>query len=301
MWRLSKEIFLSEHALGALKLKIPRNSCFKICSAYYHDYNWEKGNNSIFISVFSNLLDKDAAFQECISEMTKSNRILSYLYNVDIGVHIYEYHGFKLVANKDCTENMPNSRNLTRIANFLKMYQMLPATEQTYFLRCVDFYSRGLYLHYNGLNEEGILNIFKVTELISGRYLDKIDFKKTFSDHIRRQFEQLIKDSLNETYDQNLHSGCFQEIKTSALTLLKNVSRRMKLTIEGLKVNISCQDVNLLIKFRNNIAAHGNSTIYSDADLNKNVKTSIILSSELISRFFFDKDFKDIQLEINWT
>ncbi|MBU3075687.1 hypothetical protein [Clostridium estertheticum] len=299
MWEVRSKITLTNDIFSSIRLKIPRDSCFKINDCYYFGYNWDEFENYIIVKNCQEEVDKTKAYHNAIKNIQMSNQILSFLYSYSIGVASDSTYKIVEVDKSEMVENLPKSNNIKRIVIFKEMFELIDVKDMRIFRKCVQFFSRSIELHYMELNEEAFLNVFKIIELISSIY-SKGKLNKILTNNVKKHFDILIKETFNEEYDKELHSYCYANIEKNFTGLL-NLKRKIKYFIENEKLGsyVKPEEVDKIVKFRNSIIAHGNINDEDDEELLNMFMVSLKLSREFISACFFNKNYASIDLKIN--
>jgi hypothetical protein len=227
--------------------------------------------------------------------------MLSFLYSINIGVNILEYQGFEEVDVIDCVENLSSSNNLDRIKNFNDMLHNFEERKFRYFQKCVEFFSKGLEFHYAmDLCEEALLSIFKCIEMVSTSY-SKNNIEFILEKNIKKHFDQILEETFKEQYNKNFHSAAFKSVKNTIFCLL-NLKRKIKFCVSGLKIEelMKIDEIDGLIDFRNSILAHANLKEVDYEELNSYFGKAIVLSREMIAKYFFNQSYSEVDLFIDY-
>lgn len=226
-------------------------------------------------------------------KLLESNRILSFIYNYNIGVNEENFESEKFVTNEEisgeCEKTNSNIVKIKKIETFIKNMKEIKCDN---FKMCTRYFSKALELHYKMyLNEEALLNVFKIIEVISRQYYTE-KIKDNLKDVTKKHFDEIIKEIFGEEYNNSIHSHACKEMQESIESLIDKVSKRkIKLVRRNMMIedtiHITDNRIDKLVEFRNKAIAHGSFKEY-EKDTVEHLTTAVYLAKQMIVKFFFE-------------
>lgn len=283
-------IILDNEETISLYLKMPQKSKFKILDTTYI-YKW---NRDLGPYLYTETIVENETYECAKIKLLQSNRILSFIFNFNVGLSESKFHYPNFMSKEECIgeEIASKNININKLKNINDFLKKMKKKKFDNFIVCTKYFSRGLEFHYGMyLNEEALLNIFKVIELISKQYYTE-RVKDSLRDITKKHFYEIIKEVFNEEYNNNLHSKAYAEIQESIERLVDKVSKRkIKVVRKKMMIkdtsNITDTKIDMMVEYRNKSIAHGNFKEQEEEVIDYLI-TAIHLSKKMIIKYFFE-------------
>lgn len=288
MYKVIFELQIEGPNEGNINLKIRRNTaCFKINNCFYHGYNWDEFEKSLYVSIFVNETDKKEAINHAYTELKKSNDIFLYLcgYLTISNFHLYNASQVELI---DCAETKATSGNIKVVSDFMYSLSQLSEKERHLAEICMKFFARHLNMVVDELYDEALLNLVKSMELISNHNY-KNEFQLTIESNFDTCFKKFIINSFEEEYrDADNDKVAYEKVQELMLGLV-TLRRKIMLTFKHYNITRHAETIGKIISLRNSASAHG-TTGRKEITI-EDISKGYDLSKELIGKFILGETY----------
>jgi len=281
-------IELESYSHDKIYLKLPRNCTFPLLNSWYSEYNWDSyGDVTIRAFTIVEANSKSEALNKGYSEIKTSNKILSFLFSVNIKTG----EGVDFVKPIDCLSfPLPKKFNLNtrKIASFNNTLLSLEEDKYPYVIRCIDYLAKSMEFLDQELIEESLLNSFKVLELLANFHYDKV-IKHNMLEKIKKSYISFFKETFDEVVDIKKQKENFDRYSAVLKdTIYDSTHRKISLFIKSLNIDVDEKNIKKLITVRSRDVAHGNIATFEVS--HPDTVYSYALGKEVLSCFLLGKN-----------
>lgn len=240
---------LEDFEQNKILLQMKKNEIFK--SQYcYMKYNYVK-EGCPSLDIYTVASSKTQAKEY----ITKDINLLSFLYNIDI----FGVNSLYITEISDSYINEPtyinnNINNLNMVINSINSFPNKVKIDSS-----IKYFVRGLRLADLELYEESFLTFFKCLEIVCDEIYSK-EYKKLFDEKVKSIYVEFIKDWYQEEYQSfGSDQSNFKDLK-KLFNKLETKRRIILKSLNYLKIEDGAFGVGKLVKLRNSIGAHGNTS-----------------------------------------
>lgn len=279
------------------RLRLPRKKYIKIEDVYIQ-YDWDE--EGIFLIEWTNRTFPN--YKEMYAYFYSFNRILSFLYGINIGLiddeRIFRFD--KFIVNE---EYVGSNKNVLNIKKFYSKYRSIDIKKKKEFDECINLLNKSSYFNLElGLEEEAYIYLYKIIEIIANKVVDKTYINNNLEE-VKNDFdlESIIKKYLCK-------ENCLEDypdIIAAVKNKIKNKYSEANIKIYHLNLNIkpivnigSIDSIREIVSFRN-VLSHANPTIDDREKFDKAFSKLHKYVPELICKYYFEENFKDMECKLH--
>lgn len=281
------------------KLKLPRKKTV-IVNDIYFQYDWDEEGTLLIEWTNRTFLNHKDMF----NYFYDFNRILSFLYRVNIGLLDDERIRFleKYLINEQNNYTGKN-KNVLNIKQFYNRYKNNEILKKREFNSCVNILNKSVYFHLDlGLQEETFIYLYKIVEIISNAVVSKDLIENNLKGLKNDQdLENIIKKYLCE--ENGL--GNYPDIISTLSNKIRERYNSATIKIYHLNLNLrtcinlgSLENIKEIVDIRNTLS-HANPIISDKEKFDRAFKNIFRYVPEIICKYYINENYKDIDCTPN--
>lgn len=279
-----------------VRFKIPERTVFLIKSTYYK-YQADRDTGEVILDVYTYADNETQAY----NNINESNNLLSFLYRIRIDNNIN--------LSKGPVEREPNfapikkGKNLRRIYDVCEKIKLLSDKKNNALCDSLACYVAALHFEYQQFFAESMLTMFRIFESIAYDYFNGVKKGKLHYDISKLGLNFKIKNILDRYIKIPFRESDYEKIGDSLISsavgkIHNEAFSKIIYMLESFDIDYDLFKVNEMVKMRNDMT-HMKGGQYSSNEILECFNTSYKLASEIISKYFFNINYKDAHLDSN--